>query len=191
MKLPCIGIVPNNAYCWRYYRGMRHGTLNGYNYHKCRCELCCEANAEYKRKWYEKNREVYLDKCQTYKKANIEARRAYNRNYGREHRDEMREYQRRHRDSNRTYYIQKWLKRRALKRNQTVVAFTAEQLSQRWAYYGDKCWICRGPATETDHVKPLAKGGAHMLCNMRPACRGCNASKNAEWAGVSRQLTLF
>jgi 5-methylcytosine-specific restriction endonuclease McrA len=71
--------------------------------------------------------------------------------------------------------------RRAIK-EATVAPFTPDQLSLRWAYYGGKCWLCKtAPATVTDHVKPLSKGGAHMLCNLRPACAHCNGSKHNRW----------
>jgi 5-methylcytosine-specific restriction endonuclease McrA len=39
-------------------------------------------------------------------------------------------------------------------------------------------------ATEIRHVKPIAKGGAEMLCNLRPICRSCNASKCDKWPYV-------
>lgn len=31
---------------------LKHGTISGYKYHKCRCPQCCKANVEYQRKWY-------------------------------------------------------------------------------------------------------------------------------------------
>lgn len=52
---------------------------------------------------------------------------------------------------------------------------------ERFAFYDRKCWMCGGDADGTDHVKPLVKGGAHMWCNLRPACASCNASKNDCW----------
>lgn len=58
---------------------------------------------------------------------------------------------------------------------------TAQQIAARWAYYGDRCWMCRAPATDTDHVKPLAVGGSNWPANLRPACRSCNRSKSASW----------
>lgn len=63
----------------------------------------------------------------------------------------------------------------------STVPFTPAQLAQRWAYYGNKCWICGDTATVTDHVKPVSKGGAHMLCNLRPSCATCNLRKHAVW----------
>lgn len=58
---------------------------------------------------------------------------------------------------------------------------TAEDIQARWDYYGGKCWICGDAATDTDHVKPLAKGGSNWPANLRPACRRCNRSKSAQW----------
>lgn len=71
--------------------------------------------------------------------------------------------------------------RRARLQQVQVIDFTPELLAERWKYYGNKCWICRRPATETDHVKPVSKGGAHMLCNFRPICKSCNCSKHDRW----------
>lgn len=73
------------------------------------------------------------------------------------------------------------LRRIARKQEATVVLFTKEQLAEKWAYWGGKCWICNAAATATDHVKPLAKGGAHMLCNLRPICLTCNSRKGSRW----------
>lgn len=58
---------------------------------------------------------------------------------------------------------------------------TAEQIQARWAYYGDRCWMCRAPATDTDHVKPLAAGGSNWPANLRPACSSCNREKSDTW----------
>lgn len=71
--------------------------------------------------------------------------------------------------------------RRAHKRNTMVLPFTAEQLRDRLLVY-DRCWICGSEAwEEVDHVKPIAKGGPHILANLRPACRNCNRRKSATW----------
>lgn len=72
-------------------------------------------------------------------------------------------------------------RRRAAQLAAITLPFTPQQLAQRWLYYGNRCWICRAEATATDHVKPLTKGGAHMLCNLRPICKHCNSSKHNKW----------
>ncbi|UXA19558.1 HNH endonuclease [Mycobacterium sp. SMC-4] len=41
--------------------------------------------------------------------------------------------------------------------------------------------MCGAAWSTIDHVKPIAAGGAHMLCNLRPMCGSCNPSKGAKW----------
>lgn len=43
------------------------------------------------------------------------------------------------------------------------------------------CWVCGGEATQVDHVKPIAAGGAHILANLRPICGQCNQRKKDKW----------
>lgn len=74
-----------------------------------------------------------------------------------------------------------WQRRRAAKRAAQVAPVTRATWKAKVAYWGNLCWICRGPWTEMDHVKPVTKGGAHMLCNLRPVCRSCNAKKSNRW----------
>lgn len=72
--------------------------------------------------------------------------------------------------------------RNARKRASTVVPFTAEQLRQRFAFYDNCCWMCGSAENiQVEHVKPLDAGGAHMLCNLRPACAACNYKKGRTW----------
>ena len=56
-----------------------------------------------------------------------------------------------------------------------------QQLAAKLSYWGNRCWLCRGPATQVDHVKPLAKGGPHCLANLRPICGSCNSRKQDTW----------
>ena len=59
---------------------------------------------------------------------------------------------------------------------------------------GRRCLYCLEPAVHLDHVVPLAKGGAHAVWNLVPACLNCNMGKRASnpltWAerhGVSER----
>lgn len=73
-------------------------------------------------------------------------------------------------------------RRRARMAQVLIIPFTPDQLAARMAFYGGKCWICKVAASDgLDHVKPISKGGAHILANLRPACKSCNSSKNNAW----------
>jgi hypothetical protein len=72
-------------------------------------------------------------------------------------------------------------RRRAQKEATEYVPLTPEQLARKWRRHRGLCWMCKEPAVEWDHVRPLSKGGAHALRNLRPACRACNASKGDVW----------
>ena len=54
---------------------------------------------------------------------------------------------------------------------------TAEQIEQRFAYYGNSCAYCGVLATAIDHAIPLSRGGSHWPANLYPACTSCNSSK--------------
>lgn len=62
---------------------------------------------------------------------------------------------------------------------------TSGTLQDRLDYYGGKCWMCGADTYDVglhwDHVKPLSKGGADALCNLRPSCPTCNLSKGGTW----------
>jgi 5-methylcytosine-specific restriction endonuclease McrA len=75
---------------------------------------------------------------------------------------------------------------RARKLLAAVGDITLELLAGKLAYWGGRCWMCGGEPTGWDHVKPLARGGAHVLANLRPACRRCNSSKKDCWEGPRR-----
>ncbi len=70
---------------------------------------------------------------------------------------------------------------RARKAKAAIGIVTPAQLDAKLAYWAGKCWICGGDPNTWDHVKPLNKGGAHMLGNLRPACWSCNSSKSDQW----------
>lgn len=72
-------------------------------------------------------------------------------------------------------------RRYATRKGAVAIKFSKAQLEQRMAFYGNRCWVCRGPREAVDHVKPLTKGGAHMLCNLRPICWSCNSRKGNAW----------
>ena len=62
---------------------------------------------------------------------------------------------------------------------------TTATLQDRLAYYGGRCWVCGVDTADAglhwDHVKPISKGGADALCNLRPTCPSCNLAKGNTW----------
>lgn len=76
-------------------------------------------------------------------------------------------------------------RRRAQKMTSRVGVFGKAEIAARMSFFGNRCWMCRGPFEAIDHVKPLSKGGPHLLANLRPACNRCNSSKSNRWEGVS------
>jgi 5-methylcytosine-specific restriction endonuclease McrA len=76
-------------------------------------------------------------------------------------------------------------RRSAFKRNGAAARIPMVLLDAKLAYWGGRCWIagptCTVEPEQWDHVKPLSRGGAHLLANLRPACAPCNFWKKARW----------
>ncbi|MFC9635339.1 HNH endonuclease [Streptomyces mirabilis] len=78
-------------------------------------------------------------------------------------------------------------RRRAIRRLAESEHITEQQLQDLVDQFVGACWICGDLFDEEtvvlhiDHYKPLAKGGAHTLANLRPACADCNLRKSAKW----------
>jgi len=45
------------------------------------------------------------------------------------------------------------------------------------------CCECGAPATEADHVVPLAQGGTNKWDNLQPMCKSCHSRKTARHDG--------
>lgn len=136
--------------------------------------------------YYAENSQTQSERRREYAKAHPEVQRAAGRRWYRRNRVARQESIAKYRASRPDWAAelnrQQAHRRRARLAGAQVVPFSSDQLAARVAYYGGLCWICRSAAfAELDHVKPISAGGPHMLANLRPACRSCNASKNAQW----------
>ena len=71
--------------------------------------------------------------------------------------------------------------KRASQYGVTVERITSGMLQELLNEYSNQCWICsiNLEVVHWDHVHPLSKGGAHVVSNLRPACRDCNGKKGA------------
>lgn len=156
-----------------------------------------ESNRESSRRYRERNLEVVRQRDRDRYKRDGEKRRKYQRDYYVKNReavraaqatrrasdpDAARAYQRAFYAANKDLYLEGARRRKATLREVPCVPFTVEQLAARLSMFAG-CWMCGtkdGPM-HVDHVKPVSKGGPHMLANLRPACPPCNLSKKDQW----------
>jgi hypothetical protein len=117
-----------------------------------------------KKLWREQNPENQ----KSYYRQNIERIKARNTEYLKQNREQCNETRRR---------------RKAAKRASRLVALSPLTLVEKntiFTNFGDCCAYCgTSERLSIDHVLPLSKGGLDEACNIVPACRSCNCSKNA------------
>ncbi|MEU2002008.1 HNH endonuclease signature motif containing protein [Rhodococcus sp. NPDC019627] len=150
---------------------------------------------------YQENKEKILAVNKVWRDANPDKCREYSRRHYEENKDSILDYQRRWADANRDkrrLYVKRYdEKHRAQHRaymavrngqitHSRVAKISPERIASRMTYFGNKCWMCGGPFEHVDHVKPISKGGPHMLSNIRPACAPCNIKKGAKWPYETR-----
>lgn len=145
--------------------------------HSCSvyCPPCAEARVHERVVEKREYDRAYLQK-------NSDRIRAYFRQYYRDNRQAKADYDaiyRVVRADKRAFHERK---RQVVKRGcRELYPFTDAQMDQRMSMFGHKCWMCGGPFQHVDHVKPISKGGPHMLANIRPACAPCNLGKGSKW----------
>jgi 5-methylcytosine-specific restriction endonuclease McrA len=150
---------------------------------------CRPCQRESNRRFREANREKRAAQARDYYRRNSGHVKAYQKSYAAEHQEKVAARRRRYREANREQILLKEAVKTQLRRQKmrqaTRIPFTAEQLRQRLSMWGGRCWMCRQPIApgdrHIDHVKPLVKGGAHMLANLRSACSSCNLRKGDRW----------
>jgi len=133
------------------------------------------------RQWAAANKEKVAAGSRDYYIRNRTELLAYYKSWAAANRDKRREYVRRYNARHPEVHRSVVARIRARRAGVDLLHFSADQLFERMAYYGFKCWMCRGKFEHIDHVKPLSKGGPHLLVNLRPACASCNAKKYNHW----------
>ncbi|MFD9918655.1 HNH endonuclease [[Kitasatospora] papulosa] len=68
--------------------------------------------------------------------------------------------------------------RRAAEKGSTAHPVSQRQVRSLLQDLGAKCFYCEGPFEHLDHFIPIAKGGAHVIHNLVPACADCNLRKS-------------
>jgi 5-methylcytosine-specific restriction endonuclease McrA len=140
-----------------------------------------ERALEHHRAWHAANREKTRERNARWREQNPERRRETQRLWYAADPTKKLASVKRWQDANKDKVYANVRRRQARKAAAPTVKFSVEALAARMAYFGDRCWMCGGPFQHIDHVKPLNKGGAHMLANLRPACAPCNLKKGDRW----------
>jgi len=125
------------------------------------------------------NRDRRIAHMRAYKKRTWETRRAHEKAYYAAHPEKALAKYKKYRQRHPEKVIESTAIRRARINGGAIVKFTVTQLRARLSMYGGRCWMCGKPGKQVDHVIPLAKGGPHVLANLRPACGKCNRKKGA------------
>lgn len=129
---------------------------------------------------YERDRESGKERARQWARANPERRREISRRYDASHREQNRRREREWALENRERRNATQRRRRARKVGARGRA-SPEEVEQRIAMFGGRCYICGKSYEGVDHVKPLAVGGPDYPANLRPICRRCNSVKNDQW----------
>lgn len=115
---------------------------------------------------YEKNKDLVLQRSMLRYYANIDKIQA-------QHRESGKKYSRLYPERN----LVKRHKRRARLRSNGVFTITNRELK---TLYSLPCFYCGNAGGSLDHVVPIARGGAHGIGNIVPACMPCNMSKGSK-----------
>lgn len=192
MDLVCAAPITRGPSAGQSATGTAAGSRRHYREGEPPCDPCRRANSENTLRWQIENREKHRAKGQRWTKAhpehasdyyarNREAQLAYQRQYRTDNADAVRQVVREWTRANPQAVLENSRRYKLRKRGATIVRFTAAQLDHRMSMFGYRCWMCGGPFEHVDHVKPLSKGGAHCLANLRPACASCNVVKSDKW----------
>lgn len=131
---------------------------------------------EYNRSYYLTNKDRLNEASRQYYAATQPVRVEYRRQYYAAHRAEVIRAQREHTN-----------RRRARAQNAPGDGVLLEDWMVILELCDFQCSYCRvdldsGTGIELEHVIPISRGGWDDLSNVVPACRTCNASKNAKTA---------
>ncbi len=137
-----------------------------------------ERGRAYGREWMKRNPDKAREAMRRWRAAHPGQRNADRRSYYARHREQMlaqsAQYHREHREVGRA----RWQNYRARKRAADGSFTPSEWLTLVETDQG-RCAYCGSTSVlEADHRIPLARGGTHLIANILPACRSCNARKH-------------
>jgi hypothetical protein len=147
------------------------------------------SSEEYRKNYYEKNKEKILKTVKEYQRNNknkIKARRKIyleknrektnitRREYNKNHKEIKRLWQQKNKDK---VNVQKQARR--TNKNNLPSNLTIKQWKEIKIKFNNKCAYCgQELPLSQDHFIPLSKGGEYTVNNIIPSCKSCNCSKN-------------
>jgi hypothetical protein len=146
----------------------------------CDAEVAAKGmcKSHYNRAYYAERRDAMRARSRAWYDANPDKARAI---AARRDKQAMRDSARRWYWANRIRAVVRQANRRA-KQAGAVGVLTVEGVTARFAYFGNRCWICKGPGADSpDHVISIGVGGPNFNSNIRPAHKGCNFGRS--WEG--------
>jgi hypothetical protein len=137
----------------------------------------------YKKSYYRENRQKILEQTRLWHLANPvkvkESARKWQINNPEKRRQVCAHYYRR----NRSKALQASRRCAAVRRQRqacVLIPLALQDIQERYALFNNRCAYCQRQAPiEVDHVLALSRNGCDEISNIVPACRRCNASKNA------------
>jgi 5-methylcytosine-specific restriction endonuclease McrA len=131
-------------------------------------------NPDYAKKYHSEHRqsELLRSKIKYWKDP---AKESLRKKKAREqHPEVFKERNKKYRENNVEMLRAKAQRRRARLVENNVFLVSKKELKK---LYSSTCFYCANPAQTIDHVIPIARGGAHGIGNLVPACNHCNFSK--------------
>lgn len=136
---------------------------------------CKPCNAERYKEYKARNREKELARKKAYRDQNKQKISTYHKSYMKDYWKDKPHWRKLYPELAKEQEVQR-------RGYQTTKTIDPGLLKQKLRYWGGLCWICRiNPHEHWDHVKPLSKGGLHLLANLRPSCADCNLEKSNKW----------
>lgn len=146
---------------------------------------------EYRRRWHEENPGKQREYKRRWHERNPGKQRAADRKLREQNPDKYRELRRCWRKENPEAVKAIKHKRRARKAAALYIPYSGAELAAHFAQF-DGCAYCGAPEQTVDHLFPLSDDllAADALCNIVPACKRCNSSKNnrhpVQWYKVQK-----
>ena len=143
--------------------------------------------SERKKEYYQNNKEKILINAKEYHQKNKEHKSEYDKEYHRKNREKLNKNSRMwlKTEKGKANNQRGKSKRRARERD-IINTLTAEEWLTILKQHNFKCVYCGKDLfdlftiPERDHIIPISKGGDNTKENILPACRSCNAKKNAK-----------